>query len=223
MLRFNINKKRFTGVLWILVVATILISLVITLKYDITLNIENVENTLQNVAIFPTPHVLELLFDTASSILLIVVGVALFILFKRKTTALLGSVWLVIAAIIMVVHNMGNFAITRIASEYVAAQGSLETSLKTSALTTLLIAKWGVTLASCFMILGVVTYSSLISKSSRSVGWFGIIAGCFGIPALMVGWMNTQWEMLGFGLWGPMLLWQSIFGIWLINKKTVIL
>jgi len=40
--------NRLSGILWILIVLTVLIALITTIRYDITLNPGDMENTLQN-------------------------------------------------------------------------------------------------------------------------------------------------------------------------------
>ena len=216
------DEKKLTGILWILVVVTVFTSLAITLQYDITLNVGDMEKTLQNVAKFPIPHIIDLVFDVISNTLLIIVGVLLYFVFKKETKALFGSLWFIIGGSIMVIHNMGNFAVTWIARDYVLATGAEAAALKASAYATLLTAKWGVSLASFFFVLGVIIYSSIIIKSSKFVGWFGIIAGLLALPALMVVWISPEFEMLSYRLYGPMLIWQITFGLWLMRKKTVI-
>ena len=216
------NEKKLTGILWILVVVTVFTSLAITLQYDITLNVGDMEKTLQNVAKFPIPHIIDLVFDVISNTLLIIVGVLLYFIFKKETKALFGSLWFIIGGSIMVIHNMGNFAVTWIARDYVLAAGAEAAALKASAYATLLTAKWGVSLASFFFVLGVIVYSSMIIKSSKFVGWFGIIAGLLALPALIVAWISPEFEMLSYRLYGPMLIWQITFGLWLMRKKTVI-
>ena len=214
------DRKRLTGILWILVVITVFAALAITLIYDITLNTGDMEKTLQNVARFPIPHIIELLFDVISNIVLINVGVLLYFIFKKETRAFFGSLWFIIGGSIMVIHNMGNFAVTWIAKDYLLAAGAEAALLKVSAYAVLLTAKWGVTLASLFFIFGVIIYSSMIQKESKFVGWFGIIAGTLAIPAMIVGWLGPQYEMLSYRLWGPMLIWQITFGVWLMSKKN---
>lgn len=216
------NKKKLTGILWILVVVTVFAALAITLKYDITLNTGDMEKTLQNVAAFPIPHIIELFFDVLSNILLMIVGVLLYFIFNKHIEALFASISFIIGGIIMVVHNMGNFAVTWIARDYVLATGAEAAALKASAYAILLTAKWGVTLSALFFVLGVIIYSSIIKKSSKFVGWFGVIAGLLAIPAMIVAWLGPQFEILSYRLWGPMLIWQITFGIWLIRRKTEI-
>ncbi len=123
----------------------------------------------------------------------------------------------------MVIHNMGNFAVTWIAKDYLLAADTEAAVFKAAAYAILLTAKWGVTLASFFFILGVIIYSSVIQKGSKFVGWFGIIAGTLSIPAMVVGWLGPQYEMLSYRLWGPMLIWQITFGVWLISKKRTLI
>ncbi len=216
------NQKKLTGILWLLVVVTVFTALIITLVYDITLNPGDMENTLQNVAKHSTPHIIELIFDTLSDVLLITTSVLLYKLFNKNTKALIGSVWIGVGGIILAAHNMGNFAVTWMAKKYVLATGAEAVALKTSAYSVLLAAKWGVTIGSFFFVLGVLMYSVLILKSSKLMGWFGIIAGILALPAMAVGWVSPALEMLSYRLYMPMLIWQVAFGIWLIREKTEI-
>ena len=216
------KQKRLTGILWILVVITVFSALAITLVYDITLNTGDMDKTLQNVAKFPLQHIIELTFDVLSNIFLMVVAVLLYFLFNKDIKALFASLSFIISGTIMVVHNMGNFAVTWIAKDYILATSQEAIALKASAYAILLTAKWGVTLASIFFVFGAIMYSINVLKSSKILGWFGIISGVLAIPAMIVGWLGPQFELLSYRLWGPMLIWQITFGVWLIRKKTKI-
>ena len=218
----KMDLKKLTGVLWILVVLTVFGALAITIIYDITLNTGDMEKTLVNVAEYPIAHIIELFLDVLSNIILIMVGVLLYYVFNKNRIALLGSIWFIICGIIMVIHNMGNFAVTWIARDYVVANGAEAVGLKTSAYAILLTAKWGVTLSSLFFVFGVITYCLIIIRNSKLMGWFGIFSGTIAIPAMILVWIGPQFEMLSYRLWAPMLLWQIFFGLWLIRRKASI-
>lgn len=214
--------NRLSGILWILIVLTVLIALITTIRYDITLNPGDMENTLQNVAKFPVPHIIELIFDVLSDVMIITVAGLLYILFNKnhKLKAHIGSLWLAAGGIILAAHNMGNFAVTWIAKEYVLATGAHAVALKAAAFSMLLTAKWGVTIGSFLFVLGILMYSIIITKSSRFVGWFGIVGSILAFPAMAMLWISTRLEMLSYQLYLPMMIWQIIFGIWLIRKRS---
>jgi hypothetical protein len=59
----------------------------------------------------------------------------------------------------------------------------------------------------------------LVSKLSKKVGWFGIIASFLGLIAAWIGWIDPSLQYVGFALFIPMILWEFAFGIWLIRKS----
>lgn len=212
---------RLSGILWILIVLTVLTALIITIIYDITLNPGDMEKTLQYVSKFPTQHIIELIFDVLSDAMIIIVAGLLYVLFNKdhKLKALIGSLWLAAGGIILAAHDMGNFAVTWVAKDYVLSTGSEAVALKATAFSMILTAKWGVTIGSFLFVLGILMYSIVVTKSSRFVGWFGIISGVLAFPAMAMLWINPQLEMLSYQLYLPMMIWQIVFGIWLIRKK----
>ncbi|MCG8327639.1 MAG: DUF4386 domain-containing protein [Chitinophagales bacterium] len=215
----NTNQKRMAGVFLILVVVSILASLTIAVKYGITLNANELEQTLHNVAHNIGAHILELIFDVLSSVFLIIFAVLFYGILRRDTVALIVSTFFIISGVIMIIHNMGNFAVTWIAKEFVQAGNTEVYALKASAYATLLTAKWGVTLASVFLIIGIFICAYHIIKDSKFIGWFGVLSGSLGIPAIMLVWYGTHFEMISYLLWLPVLVWKVILGIWLIKLQ----
>ncbi|MBN1117414.1 MAG: DUF4386 family protein [Bacteroidales bacterium] len=214
------NLNKLSGLLLIGYVIFIFIALIISIKFNITLFTSDINESLIKINLNSTAHITELIFDTTSSILLITASLLLSILFKKKTIALIASLWLIIGGIILAIHNMGNFALTWVAKEYVNSSPFNVETLKTSAFSMLLTAKWGVTIGSFFIIIGTILYNLSILKLSKPIGWFGIFAGLLALISLPLVWVDTKYEMLSYNLYLPMILWQIIFGIWLIRRNV---
>ena len=53
----------------------------------------------------------------------------------------------------------------------------------------------------------------------RSIGLLGIIGGILAIIAAQLVWINPEWEQIGYALYMPFMIWEVIFGMWLIRKK----
>ena len=62
----DIQYYRLSGVLLLISVITVFISLIITIAFDITLNPATTGKSLENVANYPGPHVISLIFDELS-------------------------------------------------------------------------------------------------------------------------------------------------------------
>ena len=134
------NIYRLSGVLWLFSVITVFIALIIVLRFDIGLNpselsSEQMGQTLTKVAENSTAHIIELIFDELSDAAIILLAPLLFLGLGRynKTTALVGSACLLVGGTILAAHNMGNFALTWIAKDYIMAEGPPAEMLRISA------------------------------------------------------------------------------------------
>ncbi len=221
------HLNRVSGILMLFSVITVFIALIITLQFDIALNpselgSEVMGKTLQNVAKFSKAHIAELIFDELSDFA-IVLAALLYIVFRNynRAGALAGSVCFLAGGIIMAAHNMGNFALTRIANDYVVATGAQAATLEIAANAMLLTAKSGVPIGSSFIVLGVLLYNIVVTQVSRFIGWFGIIGSILAFIAIPLGWISPQLEMISISLYFPMMIWEILFGIWLISTKKL--
>jgi len=221
------NVNRLSGILWLISVIAVLISLIIVLRFDIALNPSELNSdvmgkTLQNVTKSSTAHIIELVFDELSDIAIVVLAALLYLGFSKQSRAgaLAGSACLLAGGIILAAHNMGNFALTWIAKDYVLATGTKALALEVAASSMLLTAKWGVAIGSFFFVLGVLIYSVIVTQLSKSVGWLGVIGSILAFIAIPIGWLGPQLQMISVSLYLPLIIWEVTFGIWLIRKKS---
>jgi hypothetical protein len=215
------NGFRKSGILMLVVVITSLASGILAGIYGVELNAFDVETTLTNVGENSTEHIAGLIVEIVSSIATIALAGVLFNTFKsyNKGQALIGSLWLIASAIVLAVHNQWNLSLTWTAKDYALATGAQKIAIIETARSMLLTAKWGVTISATLLLLGIFTYSLiLVSKLSKKVGRFGIVASLIGLIAAWIGWFNPGLQTLGFALFVPMILWEFTFGIWLIQK-----
>ncbi len=213
-------KKR-AGFFLITTVVTILISLIITLKFEITLNTYDIDKTLYQISKHNTAHFLELTFDVLSSISLITFATLLYLYSQKDKTLFISMIFFIVSGTIMVIHDMGNFAVTWVANTYSTSKPAETYALQASAFSLLLTAKWGVTLASLMLIPGNFLCIFSIEKNTKFIKWFGIFAGIAGLPALVLVWLGENYEPVSYGLWLPILLWQLTFGILLFRNKPL--
>jgi hypothetical protein len=218
----SIEVQRLSGVFWLGSVVLTFISLFVVLRYDITLLDAEVASTLQKVAQHPGAHVASLAFEILSTVAQVAAAAALYVLLRERNAlwATLGSFMLLAGATIIAVHDMGNFALTRIAQEFVAG-ASQSANLESVAQSMILTAKWGVTVGSLFFSLGIVAYCALLmgSTSARRLGMLGLVAGLLAIVAGPLPWIDPALEQAAYGLYLPVMVWQIVFGIWLIRRK----
>jgi hypothetical protein len=223
------NLNKLSGALLLFSVITVFIALIITLQFDIALNPSQLNSevmgkTLQNVATFSKAHITELIFDELSDFAIVVLAALLYLGFRKynRAGALAGSVCFLAGGIIMAAHNMGNFALTGIANDYVVSTGAQAATLEIAASAVVLTAKSGVPIGSSFIVLGVLLYGIVVTQVSRFIGWFGIIGSILAFIAIPLGWIGPQLEMITYGLYFPMMIWEILFGIWLISTKRLV-
>jgi hypothetical protein len=63
-------------------------------------------------------------------------------------------------------------------------------------------------------------YNLSILKLSKLIGWFGIFTGLLALISLPLVWVDIKYEMLSYNLYFPMIIWQIIFGIWLVRRNA---
>lgn len=222
------HLQRLSGVLWIVAVVSVIASLAIVLSYDITLNANDIVKQLHNVNAYAGAHTLELLFDEVSFIAMVAVAAPLFIIFSsyNKGLALLGSLLLAAGATVGAVHDMGNFALTSLAADYVNATATQAATLEAIARSTLITAKWGVNIAATFIVLFTLVYSLILMSERalpRLLGAAGVVASVLGLASVSIavvagmGESSPMLEQLGYALYLPLMLWQLTFGIWLLR------
>ena len=219
------NLSRVSGALWIFSVVTVFIALIITIANNITLMDKDIVQTLRNINANELAHILELVFDVVSSTTLIVVAVTTFLVLKTSgiTAAAIGSILLAVGGTILVVHDMGNFALTWLAREYAVAPAANAPALESMGRAMIYTAKWGVTLGAIHIVMGVLFYSVLLyaSNLSRMLGILGIISSILALIATVPAWINPAWEQLGYNLFFPFMIWEIAFAVWLLRAKFV--
>jgi len=219
------NPRILAGILWLTSVVAALIALVIVIVFDVsTLNPE-VETTLRKIAQNSGAHIVELLFDILSGIALVAAAAPLYVIFSQydRTLALMGSYLFVGYGIIVAVHDMENLALTWVAEAFVEASATEATALALIGQSLILTAKWGVSIFVVFILLGAFVYSYLLvaNQLSKLVGWFGVIAGVLGLVAVPLQLIDPTLEEIGFLLFLPFLIWQFVFGGYLLWSKSL--
>lgn len=225
----NIRKLlKITGWLWIVSVISVFIAIIIVLRYNIALNpseigSEMMATTLSQIAMHSGAHIIELVFDELSDLALILLSPLLYLGLNKynKALALLGSVSFVVGGTILAAHNMGNFALTWLAKDFVMATGAAAISLQSASAAILLTAKWGVAIGSIFFVSGILFYSLLVKEMSSPLGWFGIVASILAYIAIPLSWASPALEEVSMNLFMPMIIWETAFGIWLIRSKKL--
>ena len=220
-----LDKKiyQIAGFLWLAAVLTALISLIIALQYDITLNPADIEKALANVHAAPTAHMVELTLDELSFFALIAVAAPLYIIVRRydTTLALMGTLLLSAGGIVGAVHDMGNFAVTQLADAYSVSAGTEAIAIEAAILATIVTAKWGINISAFLIALGSIIFNYLIvaqGAGAKWLGWFGLLANSLVFVAIPIA-LNPAFEQLSYALYLPFMIWEVAFGIWLLRRK----
>ena len=220
-----LDKKiyQIAGILWLVAVLSVLISLIIALQYDITLNPADIEKALANVHAAPTAHIIELALDELSFFALIAVAAPLYIIFRRydTTLALMGTLLLSAGGIVGAVHDMGNFAVTQLADAYTVSTGTEAVAIEAATLATIVTAKWGINISAFLIALGSIIFNFLIvvqGAGAKWLGWFGLLANSLVFVAIPIA-LNPAFEQLSYALYLPFMIWEVAFGILLLRRK----
>jgi len=220
------EKKYFqmAGILWLVSVLTVFTSLIIALQYDITLNPADIGKVLVNVHAASTAHIIELVLDELSFFALIAVAAPLYIIFRRYDTALalMGAFLLIAGGIVGAAHDMGNLAITQLAEVYVANAGTEAIAIEAATLATIVTAKWGVNVSASLIALSSIIFNYLIvfqGAGAKWLGWFGLLANALVFVAIPIS-LNPALEQLSYALYMPFMVWEIVFGVWLLGRKS---
>jgi hypothetical protein len=201
-----------------------IITTIVSGPVAVPLVFNDVTNTLNAINVNPVRHQASLFLDWISYITLIALAGVLYRLLRssKQTLALLGTLFLVAASAILIVHDMINMALTPIAQDFVTAIGAEAVALQTVGGSMIVTAKWGVSIGFTCFALGTLMYSVLIISSyvlPRVFGWLGIIASCLTLGTWLPR-IDEGWDPVAMALFLPMVLWLFGLGIWLLLKGT---
>jgi hypothetical protein len=216
----NTGISRLSGVLMLL----FLIVTVASGAVAVPLVHGEVVNTLNAINENPAGHQASLVLDWVSYITLIALAGTLYLLFRshNQTLALLGTLFLVAASAILIVHDMTNMALTPIARDFVTTSGAEAVALQTVGVSMIITAKWGVSIGFTCFALGTLMYSVLIVSSEglpRALGWLGIVASVLTFGTWLAQ-IDEGLNLVGMALFIPMMLWLLGLGIWLLVRGT---
>ena len=221
-----LDKKNYkmAGILWLMAVFTVPVSRIIALRYDITLDPADIEKALVNVHASTTAQIVELALDELSLFALIAVAAPLYIIFRRydTTLALMGTLLLSAGGIVGAVHDMGNFAIFQLADTYAVSAGTEAVAIEAATLATLVTAKWGINISAFLIALGSIIFNFLIMFQGGGAKWlgrFGLLANALVFVAIPIA-LNPTFKQLSFALYLPFIVWELVFGIWLLRRKS---
>ncbi len=205
-------------------------SLGITLVYGIELIPEDIKNQLNNLWLYKTPHTIELILDISSSLFLILfISLITLIIYKKSLTAskpflpsfslIVANILIISGGIVLIVHDMGNFAISDIARLYAGSTDtSYLTTLEVTGQSMLFTAKSGVAIGSVLITIGFLFFSIELIKSNHvRFAYSGILVIGIAIIANIVPDTN-----LAYGLYMPFMIWQLVLGIHFTLTKSVI-
>jgi hypothetical protein len=162
--------------------------------------------------------------DELSLFALIAVAAPLYIIFRRydTTLALMGTLLLSAGGIVGVVRYMGNFAITQLAEVYMSSVGTEAVAIEAATLATVVTEKWGINISAFLILLGSIIFNYLIVFQGAGVkwlGWFGLLANALVFVAILIA-LNPRLEQLSYALYLPFMVWEVVFGIWLLRRKS---
>ncbi len=220
----EIQTIRLSGILWLASIAGVIIALILIIPNNLILNPDDISTTFITINKHPGLHILELVFDEFSNIMTLLLAGSLFLAFHKlnRPIVLMASMLIGCGSIVMVIHDMGNFALTWIAGAYETSGVVERLMLEKIGFTIILTAKWGVTIGANCIVSGVLMYNLLwISKQGipKVLGYSGVFCTGLAIFASIPYWLDFSLESLGYNLYFPFLIWQIAMGLWFLCAR----
>jgi hypothetical protein len=221
----EIQNVKLSGILLLGSIVSVFICLAFVIPNNLTLNPLDMSATYFNINQHPALHILELVFDEISNIMTLLLTGSLFLAFHRINSriSLIASLLIGCGSMVMVVHDMGNFAITWIAKAYGSAGGVEKVVLEQIGSSMIITAKWGVVIGASCIILGILFYNFLWITHKvipKVLGYLGILCSVLAILAMIPYWLDFSLEELGYNLYFPFMIWEIVIAILFIRIKS---
>jgi hypothetical protein len=220
----NAKASRVAGLFLLASVILVWIALAIVMVGDVEISVSDSERALQQLTTGMSFHITELVFDVLSGFALIGFGAMLYLVLesRARTAALLSAVFIGVSGLIIAVHDMGNFSVAFLVRDWDATGEGARLALAAAVRSQLLTAKWGVTISSAALIVGMVILNGLFVRKPELptvLGIVGLVAAVCATVAMVPAWINAELMQLGYLLYLPMLVWQIWLGIVLIRGR----
>ncbi len=220
----EIQTAKLSGMLWLGSIASVIICLAFVIPTNLSLNPDDISTTFFAINKYTGFHILELVFDEISNIMTLLLAGSLFLTFRRMNpaTSLIASLLIGCGSIVMVVHDMGNFALTWIARAHASAGAIEQLMLKKIGYAMILTAKWGVTIGANCIVFGVLIYIFLWISNQvlpKALGYSGVLCIVLAISASIPYWIDFSLESLGYNLYFPFLIWEISIAVWLLRIR----
>ena len=220
----NVQNAKLSGMLLLASILSVVICLALIIPHNLALDPINISSTFDTINQYSRFHILELVFDEITNILTILMAGALFLAFRDTgpSRSLSASLLIASGGIVMLIHDMGNFAITWLAKMHESAGSSEQLILQKIGYSVILTAKWGVTIGAACIVAGVLIYIMLwisTKTMSKALGYLGIFCGILALFSFVPYWIDFSLESLGYNLYFPFMIWEIVAGIWLVRFK----
>ena len=222
----NLQNAKLSGMLLLASILSLVICLALIIPHNLALDPINISSTFDAINQYRGFHILELVFDEITNVLTILMAGVLFLAFRKTgpSRSLSASLMIASGGIVMLIHDMGNFAVTWVAKVHESAGISEQLILQKIGYSLILTAKWGVTIGAACIVAGILIYILLwISAEAmpKALGYLGILCGFLAFGSLVPYWIDFSLESLGYNLYFPFMIWEIVAGIWLVRFKGV--
>ena len=220
----NVQDAKLSGMLLLASILSVIICLALIIPHNLALDPNNISSTFDAINQYREFHILELIFDEITNVLTIIMAGALFMAFRNPgpSRSLSASMLIGSGGIVMLIHDMGNFAVTWFAKMHESAGVAEQLILQKIGYSVILTAKWGVTIGAACIVTGLLIYILLwisTKTMSKALGYLGFFCGILALGSLVPYWIDFSLEATGYNLYFPFLIWEIVAGIWLIRFK----
>lgn len=221
----NAQYAQLSGKFLLASILSVITCLGLIIPHNLALDPVNISSTFEAINQHSEFHILELVFDEITNVLTILMAGFLFLAYRNTGPgrSLAASLLIVSGGIVMLIHDMGNFAITWIAKLHENASMVEQLILQKIGYSVILTAKWGVTIGAICIVIGILIYIMLwisTGAMSKKLGYIGILCGILAIGSMLPYWIDFSLESMGYNLYFPFMIWEIATGIWLVRSKS---
>ena len=222
----NIQNAKLSGILLLGSVLCVVICLALIIPHNLALDPINISSTFNAINQYSEFHILELVFDEITNVLTILMAGILFLAFKNTgpSRSLSASLLIASGGIVMLIHDMGNFAVTWVAKVHESVSISEQLILQKIGYSMILTAKWGVTIGAACIVTGILIYILLWISTElmpKALGYLGILCGILALGSFVPYWIDFSLESMGYNLYFTFMIWEIAAGIWLVRFKGI--
>jgi hypothetical protein len=220
--KFKLNESIVSGILLLSVGITIIVSgMLASMAVSLTFSPDQMANVMEMINARKDLHIASIAFDLASFILTVLLAGSLYQVFHKEqpSLSLCGAFCLLASGIILSYHDIANFTLPNLASDYLSLHGESAQVFLLFAKNILLAEIWGVKIGYTYFSIGILLFGINIlfhSQFGKWLGYLGIFSAAATIVISFFPLPENNKDIISMLAFLPMLIWEFAFGINLI-------